>query len=211
MSGGFLVPMRSMFSVANEKAITANEIRENVLGIRSRIRVMNLTRRPEGIMMAKMRVFEGLLSRTRTKSGVKTLVENMREGRVREKRIVTGPKAIGPRAGFVTRMCILGGRRNKERAPFFSKCEPRFCFEAASIAKTYGLPSNVRVIVPKSGMAVAIRLVGSVTVRRKLEFTVERNKEAMTSKIITSVIRWSSLDKLVGERGREDCTPLFLA
>lgn len=189
-SGPFVVPVRSMFSVAKHNAITANHIRHKRIHINSRIRVINVTRRAGGAIIANIRVFHGLLSCTRTNSGMKTLLHNIAHSRVRHNRMLTGPNSVAPRAAFSTRICMLSGRRNKHRAPFFAGCHPRFCFHAASIANMYGLPRNIRVMVPNSGIAVRIRLVRPVTVRRKAGFSVHRNNHAMNTNIMTSVSGW---------------------
>lgn len=174
--------------------MTAKQVRHNIIGINSIIRLINV-HSAHGAAIAKVRVFGGDLSRNVTNSGTNLLLQNVRGRSIRQNVILTGPNDVAPRARFRKRICVLARGRNKHGAPFFPKCGPRFCIQAASMANdvgTFASSSNntTRVIVPNSHVGVAMRLVGPVTVRRNVHFTVHRNNHAINTNIISDVLGW---------------------
>ncbi len=170
--------------------MTANHVRANVIGMNSRIRVLNLNR-GGGSIVANIRVFHGLLSANRTNSGMNLLLHNVSGGRVGHNVMVARPNSVAPRSNFGTSVCILGGRRNNHRAPFNGGCHPRFCLHAVSYANRVALPRKARVMVPNSGMRVGIDLVCPMTLGMNLHFTVHRNNHAMNSNRVARMFSWS--------------------
>lgn len=183
-------------------------MRHNVVGINRRIRVINVGR-ARGSAYANIRVFHGLLSRNHTNRGMNILLHNVGHRRVRHNRMLTGPNAVGPRAGFRSRICVLSGSRNNHRAPFFGNCHPRFCFHAASIANAVRLPRNMRVMVPNSGVGVIIALVRPVTVSSNLHFTVHRNNHAINTNIMTGILDWLPVAFSTVHAGETSFSTLF--